>query len=672
MPALSLKAPCSRLLQTIFPAALIAVLSLNLRAADWRPVSPAELAMKHSSIDPDADAEALFREVRVLNQQSGVGYPENVITEYVRIKIFTDRGKDQYGTVQIPYRGKSIVSDVVGRTIRRDGTVVELGKDAVFKKTVTKGNGITTKVVSFAMPAVEAGSIIEYRWRLNVGEYISRYLPLDVQSEYPTDEVTFHIKPVSSQWVQWPTMRYLPFGCIPEKGATDREGFSTISVHNVPALREEPEMPPEYSVKQWILIYYEENEHTGGDKYWKALGKSLYSDYSSKVKVNGDIKAIANEQIAGITSEEEKISRLAEYCRKNLKNVYRNEVTTEERSRLKQNRTTVDTLKQKEGTSEDINLAFAALAIGAGFDARLARLSDRGTFLFTPDCQSGYFLNSYDIAVKVNEKWRFYDLSNPNLPIGQLSWREEGVPALVTDPKDPEFVTTPVLKASESQLFRVGELRLSADGDIEGDIRQMYTGNKATEWRERFALANDEERETALRDDLKHRFAEFELSNAVFHLAPDPAKGLSITYHIKVHGYTQRTGKRLFVMPDFFAIDIGPRFSDGVRHQPIYFRYPWSEFDSIELQLPEGYVLDHGDAPASFSFLPVGKYTVSVSITKTNKIKYARELVFGSDNFLLFGPQQYSQLKQIFDRIHEADNHMLALKAEAPVSASVQ
>lgn len=274
--------------------------------------------------------------------------------------------------------------------------------------------------------------------------------------------------------------------------------------------------------------------------------------------------------------------------------------------------------------------------------------------------------------MKVNGKWKFYDPASQNLPIGQLSWREGGVPALITDPKDPEFVTTPLMTAAESRVVRIGILSLSPEGNLEGDIREIYTGNKSTEWRDRFALSNDAEREAALHEQLKHRFSDFELSQAGFHLAPDPAKGVSVTYHIKVQGYTQRTGKRLFVMPDYFEAGMGSRFSEGTRHQPVYIRYPWSEIDSIEIQLPEGYQLDHADAPPPLKFPPVGQYAVKISLTKTNKLIYGRELTFGSDSFLLFEAKQYPQLKQIFDKIHDADNHMLALKAEAATSAQVQ
>ena len=82
-------------------------------------------------------------------------YPHNVISEYIRLKIFAERGKDKYGTVQIPYGGKSAIYAVEGRTIRPDGSIVELGKDAIFDRVIVKKNGSKSKAISFAMPAVE-------------------------------------------------------------------------------------------------------------------------------------------------------------------------------------------------------------------------------------------------------------------------------------------------------------------------------------------------------------------------------------------------------------------------------------------------------------------------------------------------------------------------------------
>lgn len=653
----------------LLPAAFL-LGSPFLNAAVWRPVAAADLSATKCSLEPDADAEMLFRDVRLLNEASTFGYPVNVITEYVQLKIYTARGKDKYGTVQIPYWGKSIISGVEGRTIKPDGTILELGKDAIFDKVIEKRKGIKTKVVSFAMPGVEPGAVIEYRYMRNVGEFISRYVPLDVQTEFPTRELIFHVKPVSGVWVRWPAMRIMNFHCNPDKVAEEVGGFTLVSLHNIPAYHEEPESPPEYSTKQWILIYYEENDKTGKDKYWTALGRAMYAEYSRRIKVNGEVRNLANELTTGATSDDEKVNRLLEYCRANLKDVHGYQITTQERDAAKANRTTADTIERKEGTAEDINLAFAALASAAGFDARVARLADRSGFLFDPAFQSEYFLNTFDIAVKVNNSWKFYDVTNRNLPPGQLSWQEQGVFALIVDPKEPEFVQTPLLKATDSAVARIGNFTLSPDGALEGDIREIYSGNKAADWRREYGQANDAERENDLHEELKQRFAEFEISEAKFHVPADLSKGVAVMYHVKIEGYAQRTGKRLFLTPAFFEAGFTSRFTQAKRQNPIYFDYPWSETDVINIQLPEGYRLDHPDAPGSFNF-PIGTYHVKTSITNTNKIQYQRELVFGSDKVLLFDAKAYPLLKQIFDQMHTEDTHMLTLKS-ATESAQLQ
>ncbi len=647
------------------------ILATGSLQAQWRPITPAELSLKPPQSDPDADVEALFRDVRLLNEAATFGYPHNVISEYIRLKIFTDRGRDKYGTIVIPYWGKSIVSNIEGRTINPDGSVIELKRDSIFEKVIQQKRGaLKLKAVSFAMPAVQAGSIVEYRFTRNVGEFISRYVPLDVQSEFPVDELTFHIKPVSGVWVKWPPMRIHGFGCDVGNMTTDAAGFSNITLRNIPAFHEEPYMLPEYSSKQWILLFYEENENVGTDRYWPSVGREEYKQYSLKLKVNGEARSIASEVIAGAATDDEKITRLLEYCRKNLKNIRGTEISTQQREQAKENRTAVNTLRRKEGTAQDIDFAFAALASAAGFDARPALLTDRSRFMFTPALQSRFFLDTTKIAVKVNDKWQFYDPTDHSLAPGQLRWQEQGVMALIADPKDPQFVTTPLLPAEKSAVQHVGALKLSLEGALEGDVRQYYLGNKAASWRERFGLANDAERENALREELKHRFPEFELTGVTFNVPPDLTKGIGVYYHIVVPRYAQRTGKRMFVMPGFFEAGFNALFVDIIRRQPIYFDYPWSEVDSLELQLPEGYQLDHPNAPSPINVPSVLAYSVAISVTNTNKLIYRREFSFGGNKIPLFDSKAYPALKQVFDTIHDGDNHILTLKAESQASAA--
>lgn len=642
---------------------LLLSFSLPLLAVDWQPLNPADLSLKQSKNDPNADAEALFREVRISSEQHGENV-RNLNSEYVRLKIFTERGKD-LGNVQIPYFGASNIYDIAGRTIHPDGSIVELKKDSIFDKVIEK-RGFKTKVITFALPDIQPGSIIEYKYVKTEGDdrhYFSTH-ELEVQSAFPVDEVRFYIKPLPSNI--YPTMRFLPFGCRPEHVDANRDGFDLITVKDVPAFHEEPYSPPELSAKQWILIFYEDNGKVGKDKYWTTLGKEEYKEYGEGIKVNGEMKELAAQLTAGVTTDDAKLDKILNYCRTQIKDVFGDEITTRELDKAKPNRNTIDTMKRKEGDRMDIQMVFVALAKAAGYDARLVKLADRATFLFGPNMQSRFFLNESDVAVSVGDKWKFYDVNNTALPAGQLRWEEQGVYALILDGKDPEMVKTPMLTARENIKNRVAQFTLSEDGTLEGDVRELIFGNEAADWRQRNKHTNDEQREEEIRKELKQRFADFEATSLHITVNPDPSKPVGITYHLVVHRYAQRTGKRLFVEPDFFAAQYVNRFPENIRHNNVYFEYPWGEVDSVDVTLPAGFALDHADAPAGVNIPNTCDYAVKIGYDKEhNQIQYRRHLFFGDKEILLYENKVYPTLKKVFDTMHEADNHILTFKNDA-------
>src|ERR1051326_7270966 len=118
-------------------------------ALDWKPVTDAELAMKTPKVDKGADAEAIFWEVRVTDEVQGQD-PLTTRANYLRMKIFTEKGRE-YAKVELTYRGKSRVTDVSGRTIKADGTIVPMKKDAIFEADVVKGKGLRIKARSFTL-----------------------------------------------------------------------------------------------------------------------------------------------------------------------------------------------------------------------------------------------------------------------------------------------------------------------------------------------------------------------------------------------------------------------------------------------------------------------------------------------------------------------------------------
>jgi hypothetical protein len=220
----------------------------------------------------------------------------------------------------------------------------------------------------------------------------------------------------------------------------------------------------------------------------------------------------------------------------------------------------------------------------------------------------------------------------------------------------------------KSMIKRHGTLKLSEDGTLEGDVSIEYTGHFAVERKEDIDEESETERETDLKDELKARLSSAEITNVKIENVTDPVKPLIDSFHVRVPGYAQRTGKRLFLQPAFFQYGVGPLFTTTGRKYPIYFHFPWSEDDRIDIELPAGYALDSPDAPSPFGSGKISEYKPSLSVTSDGKkLVYKRAFYFGGGGSVLYPVESYPQLKIYFEALHKQDNHTIALK-QTPAS----
>lgn len=631
---------------------------------DWRPIDPTDIALKVPVVEKDADAEAIFWEVKVADEIENKS-PRTVLNHYLRIKIFTERGRVSQSRIDIPYFGNWNIKDIAARTIKPDGSIVELKKEDVFERTIVKANGLKLKAKSFALPGVEPGAIVEYRWKEVRIDRLANYLHLQLQREIPVQLVKYHIKP----------MPYFPYGMRIRSFQTntspltkDKDGFYTTTMTNVPAFHEEARMPPEDSVRPWMLVYYAEDKQITAGQYWKEFGKQKYESFKAWMKVSEEVKQAAANVIGDAQSPDQKLERIFEFCRTRIKNVSNDSsgMTAEDRAKFKGNKSPADTLKQGVGTGGDIDMLFAALTNAAGFDSRVVNLSDRSDVLLDTSFPDGYFLQAWDIAVRVGEEWRIYDPASTYVPYGMLRWQVEGEDALLSDPVEPAWIRTPLSPPDKSKQKRIARLRLSEDGTLEGDVVIEYYGHLGVEKKNFSDGDSPVQREETLRDSVKVRLSTAELSEIKIENVTDPIKPFTYAYHVKVPGYAQRTGKRIFLQPAFFQRGLLPLFSASERKNDIYFHYPWSEEDVVTIELPAGYALEGADAPTPLNADPVSEYKPRIAVaTDGKKLTYERNFFFGAGGNITFPVDSYNRLKTYFELVHKQDGHTITLNQSA-------
>jgi hypothetical protein len=268
------------------------------------------------------------------------------------------------------------------------------------------------------------------------------------------------------------------------------------------------------------------------------------------------------------------------------------------------------------------------------------------------------------IAVQVGSDWKFFDPGTPFVPFGMLAWFEEDVWALVIGERQHGWIKTPLTPIDKSVAKRTGKFKLTEDGTLEGDVRIEYNGQSAIA--NRFEIYEDSpaKREENLKEVIKQRISTAEVSGITIENITDVSKPLVYQYKIRVPNYAQKTGKRMFFQPGFFEYGTNPLFSSASRKYDIYFPYPWSENDDIEIGLPAGFALDSAEKPGEISDQSnIGRLKISIGTNPEQTfMKYNRQFHFGGGGKILFEAGVYQPLKNLFDEFHKSDSHTITLK----------
>ena len=638
---------------------------------EWRQVTPAELEMKTPRVEPDADAEAIFWEVRIDDSDSS----DLSLRHYVRVKIFTERGREKYSKFDIPFTKGMKIKDIAARVIRPDGTTVEIGKDDIFEREIAKANKVKIKAKSFAIPNIEPGVIVEYRYRESIDGAGARGMKLDFQRDIPVQTLSYYYKPYKKKEPD-----YQPYNFNDTKFVKDEKGFYLAQRTNVPALREEPRMPPNDMVRPWMQLQgvtvnltdasfnsfsFVVKDPNNPRQFWGAVGKqnSFLAEFMNKS--DKEIKRVATEITASASTPEEKLRKLYEFCQTQIKNTtFDPSLTDEQRQKLPKIKSVADVLKQKTASSQFIDMLFGSMANSLGYETRIAFAANRNQMFFNPDMTNESFIHPAAIAVKVGNEWKYYNPGVSFLPAGMLVWYEEDVWALLIGEDKISWERTPFSDTDKNVAKRTGKFKLLEDGTLEGTVRIENSGQLGLEYKLDNYDKSANQREEDLKEEIKAQMSTAEISDIQIENLTEANKPLVYQYKIRVPNYAQKTGKRLFLQPGFFEYGEGATFSSATRKYDVYFHYPWTENDEVEIQLPQGYSLDNADVPAELTDAQkISFLSTKIVLDKTtNTMKYNRRFFFGGGGNTLFPSASYQPLKKLFDEFHKADSHTITLK----------
>jgi len=175
-----------------------------------------------------------------------------------------------------------------------------------------------------------------------------------------------------------------------------------------------------------------------------------------------------------------------------------------------------DIWKRGYGNGVQLTWLFLGLARAAGFEAYGCWVAGRNEYFFSPATMLGHELNSNVVLVKLNGKDMYFDPGGAFTPFGMLEWSETSVPGLRLDKDGGTWIQTTLPQASESRIERIGKMKLTDRGDLEGELTITYTGLEAMYHRLEERHADEVERKKYLEERVESQIeagTEVELTN---------------------------------------------------------------------------------------------------------------------------------------------------------------
>ncbi len=333
----------------------------------------------------------------------------------------------------------------------------------------------------------------------------------------------------------------------------------------------------------------------------------------------------------------------------------------EKRSKEKPPENVEEVWKKQRGGGYSLTWLFLALARAAGLDASGVWVSERQKYFFSPQSMDGRKLDENVVVVNLNGKSAFFDPGAAFVPYGLLPWSETGVPGLRLDKDGGTWIQTTLPSSGDSGIQRMGHLKLSDNGDLEGKVTVTFTGLEASERRVEEHLSDDAARKKYLEDEIKGSIpvgCEVELTNQPDWKSSTPP--LVADFTVKIPGWVAGAGRRALLPVGLFSAPEKHLFDHADRVQPIYFSYPFARTDDVNIELPLGWQISTLPSPQKTD-AHIITYTMQAENNK-GTLHLNRTL---NVDILMLEPKYYPALRNFFQTVRTVDEQQVILQPAA-------
>ncbi|MDY0780768.1 hypothetical protein [Tenacibaculum sp. IB213877] len=614
-----------------------------------------ELKLRIYDKDSTANALVLYEHANVyIDEKNNYKFRTDY---YYRIKIFN---KEEYkrATIKLRLYKDEFVKNVEATTynlVGENSKKIFLSDDKVYTKQISENY----KEISFTMPNVKEGSVIEYKYSV-----LSPYSRLDdwyFQSDIPKLKSDY-FSSIPGNWKY--SIRKIGYKKLDRQNSSVKKGCIYI-----PGIGEGDCAALEYGMDH-VPTFKKEDYMLSEENFLSRLAFELISFTNTRgvitkyTKTWEDAdKTLKRNFLDGQTSKKN-------YFRKNLplnildnpnqfqkaKDIYyhiQDRMSWNERYWTSEKLKVKNIYNEKTGSVDAINLTlFNALQAG-GIESYIVMASTRNNGLPTKLHPVVDDFNYVLVKAVINNENYFLDATDKFLPFGEVPVRCLNGEGRVLDFEKGsywEVIKSRFRNASRTKI----QLTLNEDNTLSGEILSIDKGYYALTQRKNISGKNTDE----YLDYFETKFPNIEVDNVEISNDTDNEKPLKIIYEVNVDDINYSNKKIKFNPFLISRISKNP-FKLNERNYPVDFGYAWSDTYLINIKIPEGFKVTKSINNKAIS-LPNkgGKYILKVNSTENSISIYIKYQI---DRKTFFA-QEYPYLKEFFNQIIKTQKSTIELE----------
>ncbi|MBC8101066.1 MAG: DUF3857 domain-containing protein [Cytophagales bacterium] len=579
------------------------------------------------------------------------------------VKVFTKLGREQESEVKIPYTGGyEKVTVLRARTIRPDGSVVNVRPEDIRDRELNdeQGEYSDARVISFSMPAVEEGCILDYEYETN---QIQSKMPGSFWSDWYFQSGTDPVL-LSRLTVTMPTgmkLNELYKNTTVRPKTTPADGGKSVlrtwEARNVAPLDIEPMMPPADRVVPAM--------HLSTVPTWQTIADWYSGMAKDRTVANDTVKARAVALTKDLKTPEEKAKAIFYYVEEKTRYV-----ALEFGQGAYQPRSAAVTCDTQYGDCKDMTTLLVTMLRDVGITAHPVLLKVQPIEASRTDPPSPSAFNHAICLAEIGGKKYWLDATAQVVPWGEVPSSDRGADAFVMREGKGAFETIPYATAEENRRDVSAKIALNPDGSAKGTIEMQGNGEWDLYMRNQFSYLTPDRVRPFMQVMAQNigpnaRVLDYKVSDV-----GNKDQPVKITMTVEFPVWAAQSGDLLLfkARPEQTGGGMSSPLREEGRKLPIMQQKAGLGNSVLELTLPTGYSLFSAPKPTEVKS-DLGRFTRTVT-TSADKITVATR---GEDFRSEVPAARYDEMRKYFDKFQRASDELVIIrKADAATAQAVK